>query len=102
MAEDGQRVLVWPSGVVDGRRGASTRVEQFRNLIAAVKTDPDVPYRYMAAVLEALKSAFAERISLQVLENERCRTLKSLAPGHPYVVSGRAAEELLAEGCSPR
>ena len=101
-ADEGLRMLVLPSGVVDVRRGASTRVEQFRNLIAAVKTDPDVPYRYMAAVLEALKSAFAERISLQVLENERCRTLKSLAPGHPYVVSGRAAEELLAEGCSPR
>lgn len=71
-------------------------------LIAAVKTHEAAPYTAMTAVLAALKSADAERISLQVLENERCRTLRSFALQHPYVVSGQAAEELLAEGCSPR
>jgi biopolymer transport protein ExbD len=39
------------------------------NLIAAVKTDPDAPYKFMVDVLDALHSANAERISLQVLEN---------------------------------
>jgi biopolymer transport protein ExbD len=39
------------------------------NLIAAVKTHPDAPYRMMVEVLDALKLANAERISLQILEN---------------------------------
>jgi biopolymer transport protein ExbD len=38
------------------------------NLIAAVKTHPDAPYRFMMDVLDALHSANAERISLQILE----------------------------------
>jgi biopolymer transport protein ExbD len=38
------------------------------NLIAAVKTDPDAPYRCMMAVLDALQSANADKISLQMLE----------------------------------
>ena len=39
------------------------------NMIAAVKTHPDAPYKFMVDVLDALKAANAERISLQVLEN---------------------------------
>jgi biopolymer transport protein ExbD len=38
------------------------------NLIAAVKTDPDAPYKDMIAVVDALHMAKADRISLQVLE----------------------------------
>ncbi|MFQ5746238.1 MAG: ExbD/TolR family protein [Gemmatimonadota bacterium] len=36
-------------------------------LIAAVKTDPDAPYRHMVNVLDEVKLAGAERISLQML-----------------------------------
>lgn len=39
------------------------------NLIAAVKTHPQAPYRFMIDVLDQLQGAGAERISLQVLEN---------------------------------
>jgi len=39
------------------------------NLIAEVKTHPDSDYRLTLDVLDALKSAGAERISLQSLEN---------------------------------
>lgn len=78
-------LLVQPNGIVDVKRGESTQIQQMRpneieglwrqevvgnsNLIAAVKTHPDAPYRYMIDVLDALHSANAERISLQVLEN---------------------------------
>jgi biopolymer transport protein ExbD len=37
-------------------------------LIAAIKTDPDAAYRHMINVLDEVKLAGAERISLQVLE----------------------------------
>lgn len=37
------------------------------NLIAALKTDPDAPYRHMVNVLDEVKLAGAERISLQML-----------------------------------
>ena len=39
------------------------------NLIAAVKTHPDAPHRFMVDVLDALHAASAERISLKILEN---------------------------------
>ena len=39
------------------------------NLIAAVKTHPEASYKFMMDVLDALHSANAERISLQILEN---------------------------------
>ena len=39
------------------------------SLIAAVKTHPDASYKFMMDVLDALHSANAERISLQILEN---------------------------------
>lgn len=39
------------------------------NLIAAIQTHPDAPYRNMVNVLDEVKLAGAERISLQQLEN---------------------------------
>jgi biopolymer transport protein ExbD len=78
-------IIVRTDGIVDLRRGESTSVQQIRpgqleslwrqevaqnpNLIAAVKTHPDAPHRYMIAVLDALQLARAERISLQILED---------------------------------
>ena len=77
-------VLVDPAGTVIIRRGESElqqtvspgEVEQIwrqdvaqnPNLIAAVKTHPDAPYRFMVDVLDALQAAAATRVSLQVLE----------------------------------
>jgi biopolymer transport protein ExbD len=77
-------LIVQPNGIVDVKRGESQQVQQMRpreieglwrqevsanpNLIAAVKTHPDASYRHMIDVLDALHSANAERISLQVLE----------------------------------
>jgi biopolymer transport protein ExbD len=77
-------LIVQPSGIVDVRRGESQQVQQLRpqeieavwrqevtgnpNIIAAVKTHPEAPYRYMIDVLDALHAANAERISLQILE----------------------------------
>ncbi len=46
-----------------------SEVAQNPNLIAAVKTHPDASYKFMVDVLDALQSANAERISLQILEN---------------------------------
>jgi len=43
-------------------------IAQNENLIAAVKTHPNAPYRYMVDVLDALKTAGSTRISLQILE----------------------------------
>ena len=76
--------IIQPTGIVDVKRGESQQVQQVRpdeiealwrdgvaqnpNLIAAVKTHPDAPYEYMVDVLDALHSANAERISLQILE----------------------------------
>lgn len=37
------------------------------NLIAAIKTDPEAPYRHMINVLDEVKAAGAERISLQMV-----------------------------------
>ena len=78
-------LIIQPTGIVDVKRGESQQVQQMRpseidglwrqevtanpNLIAAVKTHPDAAYKYMIDVLDALHSANAERISLQVLEN---------------------------------
>ena len=76
--------IVQPDGSVVIRRGESTaeqvvaysqiegimRQEIGSNpeIIAAVKTDPDAPYRHMINVLDELQKASAQRISLQVLE----------------------------------
>ncbi len=78
-------LIIQPTGIVDVKRGESPQVVQMRpseidglwrqevsanpNMIAAVKTHPDAPYKFMVDVLDALKTANAERISLQVLEN---------------------------------
>jgi len=78
-------LIVQPNGIVDVKRGENQQVQQMRpqeiealwrlevsanpNLIAAVKTHPNAPYRFMVDVLDALQAANAERISLQILEN---------------------------------
>ena len=77
-------LIVQPTGAVSVRRGESQQEQSMRpddieqlwrqevsnnpNLIAAVKTDPSAPYRFMVDVLDALQRAGAERISLQILE----------------------------------
>jgi biopolymer transport protein ExbD len=77
-------LIVRTDGIVDVKRGESTSIQQMRpedietlwrtevtqhpNLIAAVKTYPDAPHRYMIDVLDALQLAGAERISLQIYE----------------------------------
>jgi biopolymer transport protein ExbD len=77
-------IIIQANGIVDLKRGESPQVQQVNpsqiegiwrqdvtgndNLIAAVKTHPDAPYKYMIDVLDALHSAGAERISLQLLE----------------------------------
>lgn len=77
-------IVVNPTGAVTIKRGESQQEQTVRpgdveaiwrqdvvqnpNLIAAVKTHPDTQYRFMIDVLDALHTAGAERISLQVLE----------------------------------
>ena len=77
-------IIIQANGIVDLKRGESPQVQQVSpnqiegiwrqdvaendGLIAAVKTHPDAPYRYMIDVLDALHAAGAERISLQLLE----------------------------------
>jgi biopolymer transport protein ExbD len=78
-------ILIQPNGSVLVKRGESQNEQQLRaadvegvwrqevaanpNMIAAVKTHPDAPYKAMIDVLDALHMANAERISLQILEN---------------------------------
>lgn len=77
--------VVQPDGRVIVRRGESeqeqmvahsqvanilrTELEGNTNLIAAIQTHPDAAYRHMVNVLDEVKLAGAERISLQELEN---------------------------------
>jgi biopolymer transport protein ExbD len=77
-------LFVRPDGIVEVKRGESTSIQMMRpddietvwrtevtqnpNLIAAVKTYPDAPHRYMIDVLDALQLAGAIRISLQLYE----------------------------------
>jgi len=77
-------IIIQANGIVDLKRGESPQVQQVSpsqiegiwrqdvaendGLIAAVKTHPDAPYKYMIDVLDALHTAGAERISLQLLE----------------------------------
>ena len=77
-------LIIRTDGIVDVKRGESTSIQQMRpddietlwrnevtnnpNLIAAVKTHPDAPHRFMIDVLDSLQLAGAERISLQMLE----------------------------------
>lgn len=78
-------IVVLPSGVVEVRRGESEQIQTVTaaqiegiwrqdvasnpNLIAGVKTHPDAPYRFMIDVLDALQTAGADKISLQLMEN---------------------------------
>lgn len=78
-------LIVQPTGIVDVKRGENQQIQQMRpreveglwrqevssnpNMIAAVKTHPETSYKFMMDVLDALHSANAERISLQILEN---------------------------------
>jgi biopolymer transport protein ExbD len=77
-------LIVQDNGVVRVKRGESPNEESVQasqiasiwrlefsrnpNLIAAVKTSPTAPYKYMIDVLDQLQLAGSERISLQVLE----------------------------------
>ncbi|MCY3809092.1 MAG: biopolymer transporter ExbD [Gemmatimonadetes bacterium] len=77
-------VIVNPNGTVTIKRGESQQEQVVRPndveniwrldvaqnpiLIAAVKTHPDAPYRYMVDVLDALQAAGSTRISLELLE----------------------------------
>ena len=77
-------LMVQPNGVVNIQRGENPQIQQATanqvagiwrqefannpNLIAAVKTSPNAPYRFMIDVLDQLHTAGADKISLQVLE----------------------------------
>ena len=77
-------IIIQANGVVQIKRGESQQVQltpangveaiwrqdvsENPNLIAAVKTHPEAPYRFMVDVLDALHTAGAERISLQLFE----------------------------------
>ena len=78
-------IIIQQNGIVELKRGESPQVQRISaaevegiwrldvaendNLIAAVKTHPEAPYKFMVDVLDALHTAGAERISLQILEN---------------------------------
>ena len=77
-------LIIMETGTVTVKRGESSSEETVTaamvediwrqevasnpNLIAAVKTHPDAAYKFMVDVLDGLKVAGAERISLQILE----------------------------------
>ncbi len=77
-------IIIRPDGIVEVKRGESPQVQSVApdaiealwrqdvsenpNLIAAVKTHPTTPYKFMVDVLDALHEAGAERISLQLFE----------------------------------
>jgi biopolymer transport protein ExbD len=77
-------LMIQPNGIVHVKRGEAPAIQQVQaaeigaiwrqefaqnpNLIAAVKTSPQAPYRFMIDVLDQLQAARAERISLQILE----------------------------------
>ncbi len=77
-------IIIRPDGIVEVKRGESPQVQTVApdaiealwrqdvsenpNLIAAVKTHPTTPYKFMVDVLDALHAAGAERISLQLFE----------------------------------
>ena len=76
--------LIQEDGSVRIRRGESTaeqivaageieaimrqEIGQNPDIIAAVKTAPEAPYRYMVSVLDELQQAASQRISLQLWE----------------------------------
>jgi biopolymer transport protein ExbD len=78
-------MLIQPNGLVQIKRGESAQtttepssnigsiwrqeIAANPNLIAAVKTAPNAPYRFMIDVLDQRQQAGAGRVSLQMLEN---------------------------------
>ncbi|HSH46667.1 MAG TPA: biopolymer transporter ExbD, partial [Longimicrobiales bacterium] len=76
-------LVIQPNGVVEVQRGESPQIQQVspaeigsiwrmevaqnENLIAAVKTAPGAPYRYMVDVLDQLQVVGAERVNLGLL-----------------------------------
>jgi biopolymer transport protein ExbD len=78
-------LMVQPDGLVNIQRGENPQVQagvranqisaiwrqEFANnpnLIAAVQTSRNAPYRFMVDVLDQLQTAGADKISLQILE----------------------------------
>ena len=77
-------LVIQEDGLVRVKRGESPQEQTVRatdianiwrlefgkndKLIAAVKTSPGAPYKYMIDVLDQLQSAKADKISLQILE----------------------------------
>jgi biopolymer transport protein ExbD len=77
-------LMIQPNGIVHVKRGESPQIDpqpasniasiwrqesaQNPNLIAAVKTSPQAPYRFMVDVLDQLQLARADKIALQILE----------------------------------
>jgi biopolymer transport protein ExbD len=77
-------LVIRPDGIVEVQRGESPQIQQATsamiaaiwrtevaenpNLIAAVKTSPGAPYRYMVDVLDQLQVAGATRVNLGILE----------------------------------
>lgn len=78
-------LMVQPDGLVNIQRGENPQIQSgvrasqisaiWRqelannpNLIAAVRTAPNAPYRFMVDVLDQLQVAGADKISLQILE----------------------------------
>jgi biopolymer transport protein ExbD len=77
-------LVIRPDGVVEVQRGESPQIQpvssaeigsiwrmevaQNPNLIAAVKTAPGAPYRFMVDVLDQLHVAGAARVNLGILE----------------------------------
>jgi len=77
-------LTIQPNGIVEVQRGDAPQIQQASpedigniwqlevqqnpNLIAAVKTAPSAPYRYMIDVLDRLQSVGAERVNLGILE----------------------------------
>lgn len=78
-------LMVQPDGLVNIQRGENPQIQagvraneisaiwrqelsNNPNLIAAVKTSPNAPYRFMIDVLDQLQTAGADKISLQILE----------------------------------
>lgn len=77
-------LMVQPNGIVQIQRGENPQLQEVRasdvagiwrqelanndKLIAAVKTAPNAPYRFMVDVLDQLQTAGADKISLQILE----------------------------------
>jgi biopolymer transport protein ExbD len=77
-------LMIQPDGQVQIKCGESPQIQNARaaeigaiwrqefgqnpNLVAAVRTAPNAPYRFMIDVLDQLQAARADKISLQILD----------------------------------